>query len=86
MWRNAVQKFSSSGSGFDPSFSKTEKVRVVEVRAGEQRAEREADWVEMQWECQAVLLQSLKMVIYTNRCARQRKVAPECVMAQLLRL
>ena len=44
------------------------------------------DWVEMQWECQAVLLQSLKMVIYTNRCARQRKVAPECVMAQLLRL
>jgi len=40
VWRNAVQKFSSSGSGFDPSFSKTEKVRVVEVRAGEQRAER----------------------------------------------
>ena len=24
-----VQKFSSGGSGFDPSFSKAEKVRVV---------------------------------------------------------
>ena len=31
MWRSAVQKFSSGGSGFDPSFSKTEKVRVVGV-------------------------------------------------------
>ena len=29
MWRSAVQKFSSGGSGFDPSFSETEKVRVV---------------------------------------------------------
>jgi len=27
--RCAVQKFSSGGSGFDPSFSKAEKVRVV---------------------------------------------------------
>jgi len=31
VWRSAVQKFSSSGSGFDPSFSKTEKVRVVGI-------------------------------------------------------
>ena len=31
MWRSAVQKFSSSGGGFDPSFSKAEKVRVVGV-------------------------------------------------------
>jgi len=31
VWRTAVQKFSSGGSGFDPSFSKTEKVRVVGV-------------------------------------------------------
>jgi len=31
VWRGAVQKFSSGGSGFDPSFSKTEKVRVVGV-------------------------------------------------------
>ena len=29
MWRSTVQKFSSGGSGFDPSFS--EKVRVVGV-------------------------------------------------------
>ena len=29
MWRSAVKKFSSGGSGFDPSFSETEKVRVV---------------------------------------------------------
>jgi len=29
VWRSAVQKFSSGGSGFDPSFSETEKVRVV---------------------------------------------------------
>ena len=29
MCRSAVQKFSSGGSGFDPSFSKTEKVMVV---------------------------------------------------------
>ena len=28
MWRSAVQ-FSSGGSGFDPSFSKVEKVRVM---------------------------------------------------------
>ena len=31
MWRSAVQKFSSGGSGFDPSFSKAEKVRVVGI-------------------------------------------------------
>ena len=31
MWRSAVQKFSSDGSGFDPSFSMTEKVRIVGV-------------------------------------------------------
>jgi len=31
VWRSAVQKFSSGGSGFDRSFSKTEKVRVVGV-------------------------------------------------------
>ena len=29
MWRSAVQKFSGGGSGFDPSFSETEKVRLV---------------------------------------------------------
>jgi len=29
VWRSTVQKFSSGGSGFDPSFSKAEKVRVV---------------------------------------------------------
>ena len=29
VWRSAVQKLSSGGSGFDPSFSETEKVRVV---------------------------------------------------------
>ena len=31
MWRSTVQKFSNGGSGFDPSFSETEKVRVVGV-------------------------------------------------------
>jgi len=31
VWRSVVQKFSSGGSGFDPSFSKTEKVRFVGV-------------------------------------------------------
>ena len=31
MWRGTVQKFSSGGSGFDPSFSKAEKVRIVGV-------------------------------------------------------
>ena len=31
MWRSVVQKFRSGGSGFDPSFSKAEKVRVVGV-------------------------------------------------------
>ena len=32
MWRSTVQKFSSGGSAaFDPSFSETEKVRVVGV-------------------------------------------------------
>ena len=31
MWRGTVQKFSSGGSGFDPSFSKAEKVRIVDV-------------------------------------------------------
>jgi len=31
VWRSAVQTFSSGGSGFDPSFSNTEKVRVVGV-------------------------------------------------------
>jgi len=31
VWRSVVQKFSSGGSGFDPSFSKTEKVRSVGV-------------------------------------------------------
>jgi len=31
VWRSVVQKFSSGGSGFDPSFSKTEKVRLVGV-------------------------------------------------------
>ena len=31
MWRSTAQKFSSGGSGFDPSFSETEKVRVVGV-------------------------------------------------------
>jgi len=31
VWRGAVQKFSSGGSGFDPSFSKTETVRVLGV-------------------------------------------------------
>jgi len=29
VWRSAVQEFISGSSGFDPSFSKTEKVRVV---------------------------------------------------------
>jgi len=29
VWRSAVQEFSSGGSRFGPSFSKTEKVRVV---------------------------------------------------------
>jgi len=29
VWRSAVQAFSRCGSGFDPSFNKTEKVRVV---------------------------------------------------------
>jgi len=31
VWRSTVQKFCSGGSGFDPSFSETEKVRVVGV-------------------------------------------------------
>jgi len=31
VWSSAVQKFSCGGSGFDPSFSKTEEVRVVGV-------------------------------------------------------
>jgi len=31
VWRSAVKKFSSGGSGFDPSFSETEKVRVVGI-------------------------------------------------------
>ena len=31
MYKRQVQKFSSGGSGFDPSFSKAEKVRVVGV-------------------------------------------------------
>jgi len=31
VWRGTVQKFSSGGSGFDPSFSKAEKVRFVGV-------------------------------------------------------
>jgi len=31
VWRSTVQKFSSGGSGFDPSFSETEKGRVVGV-------------------------------------------------------
>jgi len=31
VWRSAVQKFSRGGSGFDPSFNKTEKVRVVGI-------------------------------------------------------
>ena len=31
MWKSAVQKFSSGGSGFDPSFSKTEKVSVMNI-------------------------------------------------------
>jgi len=31
VWRSTVQKFSSGGSGFDPIFSETEKVRVVGV-------------------------------------------------------
>jgi len=31
VWRSTVQKFSSGGSGFDPSFSETEKVRIVGV-------------------------------------------------------
>jgi len=31
VWRSTVQKFSSGGSGFDASFSKTAKVRVVGV-------------------------------------------------------
>jgi len=29
VWRSTVGKFSRAGSGFDSSFSKTEKVRVV---------------------------------------------------------
>jgi len=32
VWRSAVQKFSSGGTGFDPSFSETEKVRVNSLR------------------------------------------------------
>jgi len=31
VWRSTVQKFGSGGSGFDPSFDETEKVRVVGV-------------------------------------------------------
>ena len=31
MWRSTVQKFSGGGTGFDPGFSETEKVRVVGV-------------------------------------------------------
>jgi len=31
VWRSTVEKFSSGGSGFDPGFSETEKVRVVGV-------------------------------------------------------
>ena len=31
VWRGTVQKFSSGGSGFDPSFSEAEKVRIVGV-------------------------------------------------------
>ena len=31
MWRSTVQKFSSGGDGFDPSFGETDKVRVVGV-------------------------------------------------------
>ena len=31
MWRSAVQKFSSGDSGFDPSFSKAEKISVAGV-------------------------------------------------------
>jgi len=31
VWRSTVQKFSSGGSGFDPSFSETEKITVVGV-------------------------------------------------------
>ena len=31
MWGSTAQKFSSGGSGFDPSFSETEKVSVVGV-------------------------------------------------------
>ena len=32
MWRSTVQKFSGGGSGFDPGFSETEKVRVVPLQ------------------------------------------------------
>ena len=38
MWRSTVQKFSSGGSGSDPSFSETEKVRVVGVDQIRQRS------------------------------------------------
>jgi len=31
VWKSTVQKFSSGRSGFDPSFSETEKVKVVGV-------------------------------------------------------
>jgi len=39
VWRSTVQKFSGGGSGFDPGFSETEKVRVVGVdQTGLQRS------------------------------------------------
>ena len=31
MWRSAVEKFNRGGSGCDPYFSETEKVRVVGI-------------------------------------------------------
>ena len=55
MWRSAVQKFSRGGSGFDPSFSKTEKVRQcsrmkrLENGADVDSAQSEVCWARVQF-------------------------------------
>ena len=48
VWRGTVQKFSSGGSGFDPSFSEAEKVRIVGCRSDQtvQQNEKVGEWSE----------------------------------------
>jgi len=85
VWRGAVQKFSSGGSGFDPSFSKTEKVRVVGVDqirqcsrmkrlengADVERAQSEVCWARIQFN-----------VIRKNEKGEEKRTAEtECALA-----